>query len=150
MLANLLLASCGRALSRSNHPDTQEKKKSRRRNGSNAPLWPNLAGLELAPTTAKKGEAKKVRAAVSVAIVELLALRIALFARNYPHQKAFSCGLQRAVLVMKCELIHDEQLGVGRCGASRVPIESRHSHASLSHHSMPCIHTYCSERRRVY
>jgi len=33
------------------------------------PLWPNLAGLELAPTTANKGEVKKWRAADSVAMV---------------------------------------------------------------------------------
>lgn len=29
-------------------------------------LWPNLAGLELAPTTAKNGEEKKARAVASV------------------------------------------------------------------------------------
>lgn len=32
-------------------------------------LWPNLVGSEDAPTTAKCGERKKVRAAASVAIL---------------------------------------------------------------------------------
>lgn len=81
-----------------------------------------------------------MRAAVSVAIV-LLALRVALFACNYPHQ-AFSCGLQRAVLVMNCELIHDEQLGVGRCGAFRVPIESRL--ATFARLTAQCSHSRVS------
>lgn len=35
------------------------------------PLWPNLAGLELAPTTANRGAEKNLRAAASVAIVIL-------------------------------------------------------------------------------
>jgi hypothetical protein len=33
------------------------------------PLWPNLVGLELAPTTAKAGEEKKVRMVASVVMV---------------------------------------------------------------------------------
>lgn len=40
---------------------------SRRDEGANALMFPNLAGLELAPTTAKAGYEKKVFAAASVA-----------------------------------------------------------------------------------
>lgn len=38
--------------------------------GKGVPLWPYLAGLELAPTTAKWGEEKKVRTEESVVIFE--------------------------------------------------------------------------------
>lgn len=37
----------------------------------NTPLWPYLAGLELAPTTAKFGDEKKVRTVASVVILRL-------------------------------------------------------------------------------
>lgn len=35
------------------------------------PLWPNLTGLELAPTTAKNGAVKNFRAAASLAMTIL-------------------------------------------------------------------------------
>jgi hypothetical protein len=37
-----------------------------------SPLWPNFAVLELAPTTAKDGEEKKMRADASVLILMLM------------------------------------------------------------------------------
>ncbi|RCI10397.1 hypothetical protein L249_4395 [Ophiocordyceps polyrhachis-furcata BCC 54312] len=40
------------------------------------PLWPNLAGLELAPTTANAGEAKKFRAVACVAMLVDIKTRV--------------------------------------------------------------------------